>query len=512
MIKKLLSMVTLTALLFTIAAVMPAAATGTETNVVYTFKESDAYPGNGANAYMKKDEQLGITPHSGSNYFAMPGSDDYFAFTFNVPEGGDDANYILSFYAKTSLEKSLCVETVPQVKYENGATVLWEQYRKENNLPYIASNNTENMSYMITGVQGEKGSDWLENRLEFRVPEDCNIIKIYFNVHFNNYQSLNNSFANFVKKEDVYRAVDTITIEKAPYNLIRNGGFDGVAYSGTAENPKKEMPYSTWYNSVTNKAGGALELRETENDPYLYVVEPRDWSQGVRANQVYQTVYLYPGEYLLSMDVSMKRSRKTTIINLSTNSSGNDCTLADIQTLALIPVGVDGYYYDKTYSYSSYFTVNTQKGYTLSIGSSSYYGTFTFDNIRIIPVEKGNLQFGTINYSATDTTNVGKGDFHFEYTPAKDLKAGDKVRAFGHAVVDTVGKTANVLTSVYKVAPGGNRVLTEVKIDNAEAGKLFAGTEVTIPTLASGEKAEVKAMVLNSLGELKAFGKDFILK
>ena len=146
------------------------------------------------------------------------------------------------------------------------------------------------------------------------------------------------------------------------------------------------------------------------------------------------------------------------------------------------------------------------------MGNRYYPGEFTFDNIKIVPVEYASLQFGDINHSVTDEKALeeGGGDFHFEYTPAKNPEAGAKVRAFGHAGGNSKTGKAQVITAVYKVDANGQKTLSDVTIDTAEKGKLFQSAEVTIPQTAEEESILLQSMILDSIDTLKVLGNQFI--
>lgn len=499
MIKKLLSMVTLTALLFTIAAVMPAAATGTETilwpqNGLAESFEGETYAGTATSLIPNPENtselitNQGYVPigttggQSGNNYLQLPGAHDSYTINFVPGKEGMDQNYILTFWAKTSVGESLHVETSP-INATNGWKD-WSTYCKENGIEFIHTG--EGKAYLNTGATNAE--NWFKNTMEFRVPHDCTNISIVFSTQ---------------NGEDPSRAIDNISITKTKYNLLKNGGFDGIQYGADGT---KKMQHAFWWTS----SGESFTLNEKNGNTYLSA-SGSVWGKGPL---VYQTVYLYEGKYKLSFDMEMKNTRSTLPIKFYTDtvpySNLGEGGVANLLGRSALPTGT----FNDNKTYSIYFDVYTSNAFNLYIGNSSYYGTFNFDNITITPINEinGSLEFGTVTVNYKDPT-AGKagGDEQWEFVPATG-ETGEKIQAFGLIPTDGVATTAQVLTSVYKVSANGNRVLAEVKIDSAVPGQGFKGSEVTIPTLASGEKAEVKAMVLNSLGELKAFGKDFILE
>lgn len=439
---------------------------------------------------------------SSEGYLSLPGAEDAFVFNFS-PVDGDDANYILSFYSKTSVGENLFVETTPYVDYM-GTLMDWQTYRKDMGLPALS--NGEGKSYMYTGLATADGGEWMENRLEFRVPEGCTRLQVHIGAAFTGGTASWLPYGNS-GVEDIFRAIDSITITKTDYNLVRNGNFECVGYNKSGA---RVMPYA---NMVTE--GSTWKLNTENGDTKLTVGLEGNRGANGRGSCFKETVYLYPGKYMISYDVKSEKTQGRMWIGLSGTKEDNTAETVLGKYLYTNTDWGDTNYEHKHYGY---FEISEALAYELKFNNTWLGGLYTFDNIKLVPFdeENGDLHFGTINRTE-DVAATNYGTFvptstklWFMANPEKELKAGDTVTAFGKLPSDSA-LGAQVVTAVYTVADGKKR-LQEMQVDQGVPGQGFKGTAVTIPETEAGESVLIKAMVMDSTGTIRPMGDDFVLQ
>ena len=165
-------MAILTAMIFALGATAPVMAAGTDADVVWTqgFDAGDTWSG-------LSDATVITTggAQSGDGYLSLPEATSQYRFNFIPAEGGDDANYTLSFYAKTSVGKNLFLETIPNVSTADGEYYSLQEYSAIKGWDYI---HGVGKAYICTGVKTTDGGEWKENRVDFHVPKGCNRFSI----------------------------------------------------------------------------------------------------------------------------------------------------------------------------------------------------------------------------------------------------------------------------------------------------------------------------------------------
>lgn len=440
---------------------------------------------------------------SGEGYISLPGAEDAFSFNFAPEEGGDDANYILSFWSKTSVGENLFVETTPYVDYR-GTLMDWHTYRKDMGLPSIS--NGEGKSYLVTGLATADGGEWVENRLEFRVPEGCDRLQVHIG---SNFTGGTTSWVNAGKKnvEDLYRAIDNLTITKTEYNLVRNGDFEGF---GHTKNGARAIPYSNW--NVGNPGQSKLVTENGDTKIHLGYDGGRG-PQGV-ASYMSETVYLYPGKYEISYNAKQIGTQGRMRIGLSgVKSETETVTILGKYLYRNIDAGPLNF----AHRHYGYFEVTEPLAYTLQFNNGWLGGEYVFDNIKIVPFDEtaGSLYFGEIyttedvNATSYNTWNPDSTALWFMAQEEKALKADDTVAAFGKLPSDSA-TGAQVITAVYKVTDG-KKLLMEMQVDAGVPGKGFKGSAVTVPETQEGESVLIKAMVMDSTGTIRPLGDDFTM-
>lgn len=406
--------------------------------------------------------------YEGDNYLALNNAGDQIRMTLGVEE---KTNYIFSFWAKTSVNRSLLMHLEGYAKY---GTVWqnWAQWCDANGISRIAPGEIYFNVRTGTSVAEGETAEWTYNQIEFRTPHYCTHVQI--------------DLSGFTDIEDAERAVDDIRVVKTDDNLILNGDFSGrITADKSAYTPNSAAAPTKW-DLMRQTGTPQLEYIVEENGNAY--VETTGGDVNYSGGGIYQNVYLYPGTYELSY--KMKTSDdKLNFVTLEDTGGTNPLTSNTIMdgSVTSSVESPDGWRHFKTY-----FTLTDKLMGQLRFGRPAWRLTNAYDDVKLCLVNDGAVHLGKQVKKMDNLEGVNDGSSaDFSFIDVNTLTAGETISAYGMVPVKETVTNGMAVTGLYKTSDKGT-TLVDFSISNITSGKPFLGEGMLVPELEAGEQLFVK--------------------
>lgn len=471
MCKKLFSIIVVMTVLGTLYCGIPAAA---QTNLVV----------NGSFEELNGDGTLptgNISISGGASVITTGGAqdgDNYVSLesgSLNVSVSvKENTSYKVTFWVKTSAEASLSVRMYPFTSRDGWYD--WTTYCNNNDIEYV--HGGECTTEFNTGITQAGGSDWMKTGFEFHVPHDCTTVVIYISGRDGT--------------TDPFRAVDNISlVELEEENLVKNGSFDSTLYGNIGAYNLTQAAATGWMFHPSEHYNGKFSYTTEANGNNYVQLQPGpvgDW----RGVVLYQTLYLYTGDY----ELSFKRR--------ITSGSGVPVSLvaaAPAATNYNSPrhvMNVGGTVTEGWESYKVCLTVTTKGQFNLTFGNVWFHGEHAYDDVKLTRVSDAAVSYGTAVSKYVDTD----GDTDFKYTPVTASSSAQTVQAYGWVSAAAASESVKLLHAVYKIVDG-DRILYSVAIQNVTPGTAFVSENINVPAVTGEESYKLETLVWDSLENLR---------